>query len=133
MEIEGGPKKRGFGKIALVADDTPFIRKMIVAAFLAEGFKKCAEAETGKQAIEVGKKIKPDVIVLDLSMPVMNGLEATSELRRIFPTTPIILFSFYADQASREDASNAGASLLLPKSVSLSDLIEQVYKLMNDT
>jgi two-component system chemotaxis response regulator CheY len=74
VEIESAPKKRGAGKIVLVVDDKVTIRKTLAAAFLSDGFKTCAEAENGKEAIEVAKQIKPDVITLDLSMPVMNGL-----------------------------------------------------------
>ena len=90
MEIESDPKKRGAGKIALVVDDNAAIRKMVAHAFLSDGFKTCGEAANGREAIVLAKQINPDVIVLDLSMPVMNGLSAASELRKIFPSTPII-------------------------------------------
>jgi two-component system, chemotaxis family, chemotaxis protein CheY len=62
VEIESDPKKRGAGKIVLVVDDSAVIRKLLAAAFLSDGFKICAEAENGKEAIEVAKQIKPDVI-----------------------------------------------------------------------
>ena len=87
------PKERGGGTIALVVDDNTVVRKILASAFLAGGFETCAEAENGRDGIEVAKRISPDVITLDLSMPVMNGLEAASELRKIFPNTPIILFT----------------------------------------
>jgi DNA-binding NarL/FixJ family response regulator len=131
VEDEGEPRKRGSGKTALVADDTAFVRKMVVAAFLSDGFKACGEAENGKQAIEIAKQIKPDVIVLDLSMPVMNGLEASSRLRKIFPKTPIILFSLYADSLSMKDATDAGVNLILPKSTPLAGLINEAHRLMS--
>ncbi len=86
MKIESDPKKRATGKTVLVVGDNGVIRKLLAAAFLSDGFKTC-----GKEAIEVAKQLKPDVITLDLSMPVMNGLTAASELRRVFPKTPIIL------------------------------------------
>jgi len=132
MEIESDPKKRGVGKTVLVVDDSPMIRKLLAAAFLSDGFKTCAEAENGKEAIEVAKQIKPDVITLDLSMPVMNGLRAAPELRRVFPTTPIILFTLYGDSLSKTTASEAGVSLVLPKTVPLSTLIDTAHQLMGD-
>ena len=75
MERETDPKKPGIGKTALVADDNVAIKMMLASAFLSDGFKTCIEAENGKEAIDVAKQNKPDVIVLDLSMPVMNGLQ----------------------------------------------------------
>jgi DNA-binding NarL/FixJ family response regulator len=124
-------KKRRLGETALIADDNAAIRTVLVAAFLSEGFETCGEAENGEQAIRVAKHIKPDVIVLDLSMPVMNGLDAATKLRKIFPKTPIILFSLYSDSLSKEDASKAGVSLVLPKSVAPSELVKKARKLMS--
>jgi len=113
VEIERDPKKRGAGKTVLVVDDNAAIRKMLASAFLSDGFKTCGEAENGKEAVELAKQIKPDVITLDLSMPVMNGITAASKLRRHFPTTPIILFTLYGDSVSKAAASEAGVSLVL--------------------
>ena len=62
MEIECAPKKRGTGKTVLVVDDNPAIRKMLAGAFLSDGFKTCAEAENGKEAVEAAKQIKPGVV-----------------------------------------------------------------------
>jgi two-component system chemotaxis response regulator CheY len=132
VEIESGPKKRGAGKTVLVVDDNAAIRKMLAAAFLSDGFKTCAEAENGKEAVEAAKQIKPDVITLDLSMPVMDGLRAASELRRVLPTTPIILFTLYGDFLSKATASEAGVSLVLPKTVPLSTLIDTAHQLMGN-
>jgi two-component system chemotaxis response regulator CheY len=103
---------------------------MLASAFLSDGFKTCAEAENGKEAVELAKQIKPDVITLDLSMPVMNGIRAASELRRVFPTTPIILFTLYGDSVSKAAASEAGVSLVLQKTVPLSVLIDDAHELM---
>jgi two-component system chemotaxis response regulator CheY len=115
VEIESDPRKRGAGKTVLVVDDNAAIRKMLASAFLSDGFKTCGEAENGKEAVELAKQIKPDVITLDLSMPVMNGITAASELRRIFPTTPIILFTLYGDSVSKAAASEAGVRPCSPK------------------
>ncbi len=66
MERETDPKKPGIGKTVLVVDDSAVIRKMLATAFLSDGFKTCIEAENGKEAIDLAKQNKPDVIVLDL-------------------------------------------------------------------
>jgi two-component system, chemotaxis family, chemotaxis protein CheY len=129
--IENDRKKRGTGKTVLVVDDNAAIRKMLTTAFLSDGFKKCEEADNGKECIELARQIKPDLIVLDLSMPVMNGLEAATELRKLFPNLPMILFTVY-DTSSllEEQASRAGINLVLSKSVKLSTLINEAHKLI---
>jgi CheY-like chemotaxis protein len=132
VKIKSDRKKRGTGKTVLVVDDNGVIRKLLAAAFLSDGFKTCAEAENGKEAIEVAKQFKPDVITLDLSMPVMNGLTAASELRRVFPRTPIILFTLYGDSLPETAASRAGVNRVLPKTVRLSTLIDSAHELMGN-
>lgn len=132
MEIERDPKKRGIGKTVLVVDDNATVRKFLATAFLSDGFKTCGEAENGKEGIDLAKQIHPDVIILDLSMPVMNGLEAASELRKIFPRTPIILFTLYGDNVLESLASKAGVTLVLPKTVSVHTLIDKAHELMGN-
>lgn len=125
-------KERSAGITALVVDDNVVVRKILAAAFLAGGFQTCGEAENGKQGIEVAKQINPDVITLDLSMPVMNGLEAAAELRKLFPETPIILFTLYADSLSQKDAAKAGVNLVVLKTSPLSTLIDKAHELMRN-
>jgi CheY-like chemotaxis protein len=132
MEVERDPKKRGHGKTVLVVDDSAVIRKQLAAAFLSDGFKTCVEAENGKDGIDAAEQIKPDLIVLDLSMPVMNGLQAAPQLRKMLPKTPIILFSFYAPGLSQTVASEAGIDLVLEKTIPLSTLVEKAHALMGN-
>jgi DNA-binding NarL/FixJ family response regulator len=83
-------------KTILVADDNPYIRKVLCRFFeTEEDYDLCAEAENGKQAIELAVQCRPDLIILDLSMPVMNGLEAARRLKTLMPNIPIILFSLH--------------------------------------
>ena len=131
VESEVDPKKRGIGKTVLVVDDNPIIRGMIAAAFLSDGFGTCVEAENGKDGVDAAERARPDVIILDLSMPVMNGLEAASKLRRLLPKTPIILFSLYGDGVSQTAASTAGVSAVLLKTLPLPTLIDKALELMS--
>ena len=114
----------------MVVDDYATIRKMLATAFLSDGFKTCGEAADGKEAIELAKKIKPDVVTLDFSMPGMSGLEVASALRKIFPKLPIILFTLYSNEILKIEAANAGIDLVLPKTVPLSTLIDKAHELM---
>ena len=85
-------------KTILVADDNPLVRKMLCKIFEAEDdYDICAEAVNGQEAIDLAKRHRPDLIILDFSMPVMNGVDAARELKRIMPHVPIILFTLHAD------------------------------------
>jgi CheY-like chemotaxis protein len=84
-------------KRILVADDNPRIRRMLCRLFeIEEDYDFCAEAENGQEAIDLALRHRPDLIVLDLAMPVLNGLETARELREIMPDVPIILFTQHA-------------------------------------
>ena len=130
METGCDLRKCGTGKTVLVVDDSAVIRKMLATAFLSDGFKVCAEAENGKEGIEAAKQVHPDLIILDLSMPVMNGIEAASELRKLFPKTPIVLFTLYGDSLLQQDASKAGVNLVVMKTMPLPQLIDKAQELM---
>jgi two-component system, chemotaxis family, chemotaxis protein CheY len=130
VEIDIDPRKRGVGKTVLVVDDNSAIRKKLATAFLSDGFKTCAEAKDGREAIELAQRIRPDVITLDLSMPRMNGLQASSELRKVLPNTLIILFTLYGETLSKTEISKTGVNLVLSKTEPLSTLIDKAHELM---
>jgi CheY-like chemotaxis protein len=130
VEIDVDTAKRGSGKTVLVVDDNVAIRKKLAAAFLSDGFKTCAEANDGREGVELARQIKPDVITLDLSMPRMNGLEAAVEMRKLFPDTPIILFTLYGETLSKLATTTSGVSLVLSKTEPLSTLIQKAHELM---
>ena len=93
------PRREGsMARTILVADDNPLMRKMLCEIFEAEeDYDICAEASNGREAIDLALKHRPELIILDLAMPVLGGLEASEELKRILPDVPIILFTQYAD------------------------------------
>lgn len=130
--VKKDPKKHGVGRTVLVVDDNATIRQMLATAFLSDGFKTCGEADNGKSAVELAKELKPDLITLDLSMPIMNGLQAASELRKLFPNMPMILFTLHGDDRIKQEAAKAGIQLVLSKTVSLSALVEKAHKLMGE-
>jgi CheY-like chemotaxis protein len=132
VEVAIDPKKRGVGKIVLVVDDSELLRKAIERAFLSDGFKTCVEAENGQEAIEVAKTCQPDLIILDLSMPVMNGLEAAPILRSMFPKIPIFLFSSYADVVSEDVAAMTGIDLVMSKDEPISSVVDKAHQMMGE-
>jgi CheY-like chemotaxis protein len=84
-------------KTVLVADDNPLIRKELCELFeKEEHYDICAEACDGAEAVELARKFHPDLIILDFSMPVIDGLQAARKLRQLMPEVPLILFTQYA-------------------------------------
>jgi|SRR5580700_10878078 CheY-like chemotaxis protein len=84
-------------KRVLVADDNPLIRKALRRLFEREDdYSIFAEAEDGQEAIDLALLHAPDLIILDLAMPVLNGLETAQQLKKIMPGVPIILFTQHA-------------------------------------
>jgi CheY-like chemotaxis protein len=81
----------------LIVDDSATIRKIIRAQCEAAGLEVCGEAADGLEAIEKAKELNPDLIIMDLSMPRMNGLDAARELKRICPDVAILLNTLHAD------------------------------------
>src|SRR5258708_20865475 len=79
----------------LVIDDGDSVRDVIRIFLEHAGFEVCGEAADGGEAIEQAKKLKPDLIVLDLAMPRMNEAEAASVLRTTMPQIPVLLLNFY--------------------------------------
>lgn len=81
----------------LVADDSPLMRKMLCKMFADhETLEVCDEAVNGQDAIEKARLCEPELVILDFSMPVLNGLEAAKFIRAMFPTIPILLFTQHA-------------------------------------
>lgn len=111
-------------KSVLIAGDNAFVRQRLGGLFRRESdFEVCAEAENGKQAIEEAQESQPDLMVLDLSMPVMNGLDAARALKRMMPEVPIVLFSAYADSFTEKEARSAGVSVLVSKFGDISSVV----------
>jgi two-component system nitrate/nitrite response regulator NarL len=101
----------------LICDDNPNIRYLLrVFVETKTPFKVCGEAGHGTEAIEQAKKLQPELILLDLNMPMLNGAEAAGVLKAMLPRTKIILFSMHMDSVPRSLAAAIGVDLALSKS-----------------
>ena len=130
MEVEIDPRKRGFGKTVLVVDDNAPIRKLLAVAFLSDGFATCGEAENGTAAIELAQQIRPDLITMDLSMPGISGLVASSALKKLIPKVPIILFTLFDSKVLELEATRVGISVVLSKTEPLGRLSDIAHELI---
>lgn len=116
----------------LIVDDNAVIRQAVCELFAREGdFDVCAEAVDGKDAIEKAQLFHPDLIVTDLSMPVMNGLEEARALRKLMPTVPVIVFTAFVTSALEKEAAASGVSAIISKSEPATLLIETARTLLN--
>ena len=88
------------------------------------------EAENGAHALAQAEKVKPHLVILDLSMPVMNGLEAAPALRRMLPETPIVLYFLFGSAVSKKDIPALGISAVVSNEEPLQKLTSIAYSLI---
>jgi DNA-binding NarL/FixJ family response regulator len=94
----------------LIADDHGMIRRGIRAAIEARReWEICGEAENGRQAVELAKQLRPDVVVLDLTMPELNGLDAARKIRAALPNTQVLIQTMHDSEALAQEVLAAGA------------------------
>ena len=115
----------------LIADDHQLFREGLAnLLFSAENIEVIAQAKDGNEAIEKVKHFKPDVVLLDIAMPVLNGIEATKKIKALFPEIKTITVSMHSDKQYVKGALEAGADGYLLKNCTyrqLTDAIQSVY------
>jgi len=111
----------------LLADDHTVVRQGLRALLAAEGdMEIVGEAENGRQAVQLVKKLLPDVAVMDIAMPVLNGLEATRQITRSVPSTKVLVLSSYSDDEYVYQLTEAGAAGYLVKQTAANDLLKAI-------
>lgn len=119
-------------KQILIADDSKTIRRILKLFLQAQqNLNVCGEAANGFEAIEQAKKLHPDLILLDLAMPEMNGAEAASVLKKMMPHVPIIVFTMYSENIGRSLTSAIGVDMVLSKPDGMMALMQAVQTLTN--
>lgn len=124
-------KVTAMSKAVLIVDDNASIRHALSEVFnREEDFEVCGVAENGRDAITEARRLHPDLVVLDLSMPVMNGLDAARTLQRVMPSVPLIMYSAFEDRYSEQVARIRGISAVVSKSEHVSILIDKARGLL---
>jgi CheY-like chemotaxis protein len=101
---------------------------MLRTAFEASSGWEIMEAENGREAVEKARVLKPDLVVLDLWMPIVNGLEAARVLRPMLPTVPIILLTPCDDKFPEQEAFSAGVTAVISKGADLVNHLQDLLR-----
>ncbi len=111
----------------LIVDDNPKVRQELRTLLsLAGDIEIVGEAANGQEAVQLAEMLRPEVILMDLEMPVMDGYQAAQRIKAAHPTCRVVALTVYGDPASRARAAAAGADLFLVKGVSVESLVQAI-------
>jgi DNA-binding NarL/FixJ family response regulator len=114
----------------LITDDHETVRRGLTVFLRAlSGFETVGEAGDGEEAVKKAALLKPDLVLMDISMPIMDGIEATQIIHRNHPTTKILILTSFSEEDHVRRALDAGASGYLQKGVSIAELNAELRKL----
>ena len=118
-------------KRILIVDDGEEVRQVLRAIFEARtDYEICAEAANGVQAVEKALELKPDLVLLDVAMPMLNGVEVASVLAGLMPSLPIVLYTMYSELLGVSLATAVGAKAVISKADGISKLLECMRNLL---
>jgi DNA-binding NarL/FixJ family response regulator len=118
-------------KSILIVDDSPAVRHSLRTILEQQNdWEVCSEAENGREGIDQALRLNPDLIILDLSMPVMNGFQAARELRRLLPRVPVVMFTTFSNRHVEKEAFASGVAAIHSKSAGLESLFAVMQNLL---
>ena len=122
------PAEKEPGFRVMLVDDHKVMRQGLIRLITGQpDIQVVGEADSGQEAIELARQIRPDVIVMDVSMPEMDGIEATRRIKNELPETRVIGLSMFEDEHVTKAMRQAGAEALVSKSSSMSELLKAIY------
>ncbi|NLI11604.1 response regulator [Pelotomaculum propionicicum] len=117
-------------KSILIVDDAAFMRMMIKNIVSKNGYDVVGEAENGQVAVELYKKLKPDLVTMDITMPEMNGIEGVKAIRGFDPNANIIMCSAMGQQAMVMEAIQAGAKDFIVKPFQQDRILQAIGRVL---
>ncbi|WAM32112.1 chemotaxis protein CheY [Caldicellulosiruptor naganoensis] len=117
-------------KRILIVDDAAFMRMMLKDIITKNGYEVAGEAENGRRAVELYKELKPDLVMMDITMPEMDGIQAVREIKKIDPQAKIIMCSAMGQQAMVIESIQAGARDFIVKPFQAERIVEAIKKVL---
>lgn len=119
------------GKIrVLIVDDSPFIHKAITRALPADDFEICGIGSNGREGADLYTKMKPDVVTMDITMPVLDGLGSAKEILQGDPAARLIMLSAMGDDELIQSAKDIGIRVFLQKPFKADELLQAIHSLV---
>jgi DNA-binding NarL/FixJ family response regulator len=119
----------GPGRRVLIVDDSPQVRQELRMLLpLAGDIEIVGEAADGLEAMQLAQALQPQVILMDLEMPVMDGYQAARQIKDLCPSCRVVALTAYADPASRSQAAQAGVDVFLVKGVAVETLVRAILE-----
>ena len=117
----------------LVADDQELVRRRVCSTLMARSdFEVCGEAANGKEALEKFKELRPDLVILDITMPLMNGLEAARAIHSVSPNTPVLILSVHKSKQLIEEARRIGVRGYVTKEDAVQNIVQAVDAVLQE-
>ncbi len=114
----------------IIADGHPSVRRALRNLFDANGFEVCGEAVNGREAVEKAQELRPDLVLLDYCMPVMDGLQAARVLTTLMPDMPVVMLTGYMGKFMEEEARDAGIRRLISKEKAHDTVVPSVREVL---
>jgi len=116
-------------KSVLIVDDDAHVRGGLRNFFEETGVQVCGEATNGGEAISMAMALKPELVIMDLRMPMMNGAEAAATIRKTLPDTRIVIFTLFSDAFGKFMAKLSGVDVVVSKAEGTGGLAKALHKL----
>ena len=116
----------------IIADDHEAVRRGLRSALIGAGWVVCGEAANGREAVEKTTQLKPDLVILDVSMPMMNGLEAAREILDSGSKAKVLVFTMHESEQMRKEAVRLGVHGYAAKSAPLSNILKEIRSILGE-
>lgn len=114
----------------LIVDDAGFMRMMVKGHLVKAGYSEFVEAENGQQAVDLYKEIKPDLVIMDITMPDMDGIEALSQISKLDPSAKVVMCSAMGQESMVMEAIRLGALDFVVKPFKQERISQTVNKIL---
>lgn len=114
----------------LLVDDSPMIQNLLAKTLEKNGYEVCGRAKNGREGVELYKSLQPDLVFMDITMPIMDGLEAAGNIKAFNPQSKIIMLSAMGDEEVVEQAHSLGIDIFLKKPFDDYKIVSAISKLL---